>query len=104
MPLAVYVKASPKIKSTKPLVGKKTERFFFASLSAIGLLAVFFAVWPIVIWQLKTLPKLTGGVDLLPIPKAQVLSSKETLAQYVQVVADPDGFSYFTTEYQPPQG
>jgi LPXTG-site transpeptidase (sortase) family protein len=102
MPLAVYVKAPPKTKSTRPIVGKKTERFFFAALSLIGLFSIFFATWPILVWQLKTLPKLTQGVNLLPIPQNKVLSSKITLEESVQVVQDPDGFSYFTTDYKPP--
>ena len=100
MPLAVYVKAPPK-KPAKPLVGKKTERFFFVALTLIGLFSIFFATWPIIVWQLKTLPKLTAVIDLQPIPQAQVLSSKVTLDQNVQVVADPDGFSFFTTDYKP---
>jgi len=102
MPLAIYVKAPPKTKSTKPIVGKKTERFFFAVISAVGIFSIFFATWPMLVWQLKTLPKLTAGVNLQPIPQAQVLSSKTILDQSVQVIQDPDGFSYFTTDYKPP--
>src|SRR3989344_4197788 len=93
MAIAVYIKEQPKIFKTAAY--KKRDRFFFAFISFIGLSAVIFTAWPLLVWQLVTLPKLTGGVDQLPIPTSEVLSVKSTIASNVQVVKDPDGFSYF---------
>lgn len=90
---AIYVKEKPRIFSQKS--HKKRDRFFFALISFIGLSAIIFAAWPILIWQITTLPRLTAGVNKLPIPKSEVLSAKSTLESNVQVVKDPDGFSYF---------
>lgn len=92
MALALYVKAPPKKKKSK-----KTERYFYFGITSIGLTAVVFALLPFLSWQLLILPKLTTKVENVPVPKAEVLSSTVTLAQNIQVVKDPDGFSYFTT-------
>ena len=96
MALAVYIKAPPAKKRNK-----KTERYFYLGLTAIGFAAVAFAVLPSLSWQLSVLPKLTAKIDTAPVPKAQVLSASAMLAQNVQVVKDPDGFSYFTTTFNP---
>ncbi|OGD91929.1 hypothetical protein A3D81_02390 [Candidatus Curtissbacteria bacterium RIFCSPHIGHO2_02_FULL_40_17] len=90
---AVYVKAKPKILGQAK--DTRRDRYFFALVSLIGLSAIIFAAWPILIWQITTLPRLTAGVNRLPIPKSEVLSAKSTLESNVQVVKDPDGFSYF---------
>lgn len=36
-----------------------------------------------------------------PVPQEEVLSVKSTLQSSVQIAEDPDGFSYFTTNYKP---
>ena len=99
MALVVYVKAKPKIKRPR---NKKTERFFLGTISLIGFAAVIFVLWPYFSWQLKTLPKLTSKIKEVPVPSGQVLSSGTVAETNVQVVQDPDGFSYFTTDYKPP--
>ncbi len=81
---------------------KRRERFFFLTMTILGLATIFSSIWPTLAWQVKTLPRLTGSIDQIPIPQAQVLSAKTLLANDVQVVENPDGFSYFTTNYRPP--
>lgn len=90
MTLALYVKSPPNIPGVK---NKKKERAFSVFISTVGILAILFAVFPFVVWQVKTLPKLSG-VGEAPVPTSQVLSSS-TIASEVKVVEDPDGFSYF---------
>lgn len=89
---AAYIQAEKKLNRLKH---KKRDRFFFGFIILIGFGAVFFAVAPFLIWQISTLPKLTGGVENVPVPQEQVLSSKTALEAHVQIVEDPDGFSYF---------
>ena len=69
-------------------------------MSAFGLLAVIFAIYPMIKWQISTLPKLTAGPGDSPIPQGEVLSSSSTLGN-IQLIEDPDGFSYFSTDYKP---
>ena len=98
MTLAVYIKAPPKRLKVKNI---KRERFFYGFLTALGVSSLIFAAWPFVLWQVKTLPKLTAkSAANAPVPKAQVLSA-QIIAQSVEVVKDPDGFSYFTTNLKP---
>lgn len=89
MSLAVYVKKPP----PKPL-NPNVPRFFYALMSAIGIGSVVFAIYPMVVWQISTLPKLTAKIDRFPIPQSQVLNSQQMLAN-VQVLQNEDGFSYF---------
>lgn len=96
MTLAIYVKAPPK----KPK-NYKTERYFYIGATAVGLGAIIFSLLPFIAWQISTLPKLTSKPENIPVPKTEVLSATTVLAQNVQVVKDPDGFSYFTTTYNP---
>lgn len=96
MALALYVKALPK-KRRNP----KTERYFYIGITAVGFAAIAFSLLPFFAWQITTLPRLTAKVENAPVPKAEVLSAATVLAQNVQVVQDPDGFSYFTTTYNP---
>lgn len=105
MTLAIYIKAPPtqlkpkkdfqnfqwpKIKSNK-----KRDRFFFAAISVIGLMSIFFALWPFVIWQIHTVPRFSKSSNKTPIPEGQVLPAKAIGYSNVQVVQDSDGFSYF---------
>ncbi|OGD94609.1 hypothetical protein A3F02_00690 [Candidatus Curtissbacteria bacterium RIFCSPHIGHO2_12_FULL_38_9b] len=104
MALAIYIKTFPKSKTSwwnKP--NKSRDRFFFMVITIFGLSSIIFAVWPILIWQFVTLPRLTGGVESLPIPQSQVLSVQSSLANSVQVAKDPDGFSYFLPINNPNQ-
>ncbi|MBI2326799.1 sortase [Candidatus Curtissbacteria bacterium] len=107
MALAIYIKKPPKIyfKPTPQDLQrrKKKERFFFFLMSALGVISVIFAIGPTLIWQLTTLQKLTSKVDQVPVPQTQVLSQATTMANDIQVVEDPDGFSYFETAYKPPE-
>lgn len=98
MALAVYIKAPPKrIKARN----KKRERTFFGFLILVGITSIVFAAWPFLVWQANVLPRVSGkSLEEVPIPQAQVLSAK-TILENVQVAQDPDGFSYFTTDYKP---
>ena len=96
----IYIKETPAayiqaLKKLNRLKHNKRDRFFFGFITLIGFGAVIFSVAPFLIWQISTLPKLAGGVENVPVPQEQVLSSKITLEAHVQVVEDPDGFSYF---------
>ena len=106
MTLAIYIKAPPKIyrapRTFKIRRSKKSERFFFSFISLVGLASILFAIWPYLVWQVTTIPKLTAKIEQVPIPQSQVLSATTSLSSSVQIVEDPDGFSYFTTDYKPP--
>lgn len=93
MALAIYVKEKPRV--IRKGLSNKYDRIFFVIISLVGLSAVIFAAWPLLVWNLTTLPRLTAGVDFAPIPKSEVLSTKSSLEENVQVIKDPDGFSYF---------
>lgn len=98
MPIAVYIKAPPKGIKVRNI---KRERTFFGFITGIGMISIIFAAWPFIVWEAKVLPKLTAkSANLAPVPKSQVLSA-QIVAQSVQVVKDPDGFSYFTTNLKP---
>lgn len=96
MALALYIKAPSKKRRSK-----KTERYFYLGITAVGFAAVVFALLPFFSWQFLVLPKLNSKIDTAPVPKTEVLSASVVLAQNVQVIKDPDGFSYFTTTYNP---
>ena len=82
--------------------GNKRERFFFGFISLVGLGSIIFALWPLFIWYLITLPKFTSKVETIPIPQSQLIKSGQVAGSTIQVVKDPDGFTYFTTNYKPP--
>lgn len=92
-----YFKSFPISKSNN----KKRDRFFFSLISFIGLTSIIFAIWPMITWQLTTLPRLTAKIDNFPIPQEKVLSTQTILSKNIQIVQDPDGFSYFTTDFRP---
>lgn len=92
MSLEIYSKDPPTFNSKK---NKKRDRFFFAFMLLVGLLAIIFSTGPFFIWQVVTLPKLSAKVEDVPIPISQVLSAKTPNLENIQVVKDPDGFSYF---------
>lgn len=96
MALAVYIKDDPTLRTQ---ITKKRDRTFFSLMIIVGLASITFSIWPYLVWQTKTLPKLSHQIDQIPIPKDQVLSI-QSLA-HVQVAQDPDGFSYFTTNLKP---
>lgn len=98
MAIAIYIKENT---ARRIQLKKRRERSFFGLITILGVAAITFSVWPIVVWQIKTLPKLTSKINNAPIPGGLVLSEKATLAANVQVVEDPDGFSYFATSYRP---
>ena len=107
--MAVYIKKPP-VYRKPPKVQKQAvyperkrmgDRFFFSLISLVGLLSLIFALWPYFSWQLTTASRLTAKIDEFPIPTGKVLSASSTLAVNVQVAQDPDGFSYFTTNYKP---
>lgn len=98
MPLAVYIKDYPASTQNH----KNRDRAFYGLITTVGFMSIFLSVWPLVAWQIKTLPKLTGKIDQAPIPAGQVLSTTIVQNYNVQVAQDPDGFSYFTTNYKPP--
>ncbi|MCR4324595.1 MAG: sortase [Candidatus Curtissbacteria bacterium] len=98
MSLAVYIKEDTALKR---ILKRKRNRAFALIISAFGLFAIVFAVWPYLAWQFVTLPKLTKGVEHAPVPQSQVLADQSFLSENVQVAKDEDGFSYFTTNYVP---
>ena len=99
MALTIYLKEDT---AKKIQIKKRNDRAFSAAIAILGIVAISLAAWPLFVWQIKTLPKLTAKVDQAPIPQGLVLSEKSTLEANVQVVEDPDGFSYFSTNYKPP--
>ena len=100
MALAVYIKDDPTLRAQ---ITKKKDRAFFGLIVILGLASITFSIWPYFVWQLKTLPKLSGKIDQIPVPASQVLS-QTTLPESAQVAQDPDGFSYFITNLAPPVG
>jgi len=92
MSLEIYSKDPP---TTFPSEKKGKDRYFFAFISLVGLAAVIFAAWPLLVWQVSTAPRLSTGVEDAPIPQARVLSAKSPNLENIQVVEDADGFSYF---------
>ena len=92
MSLEIYSKDPPK---RFPSEKKGKDRYFFAFISLVGLAAVIFAAWPLLVWQVSTAPRLSTGVEDAPIPQARVLSAKSPNLENIQVIEDADGFSYF---------
>lgn len=92
MSLEIYSKDSPIFDPKK---NKRRDRFFFAGIMLFGIAAIIFSAGPFFIWQIITLPKLSAKVEDTPIPTSQVLSAKTPNLENIQVVKDPDGFSYF---------
>ncbi len=101
MALAIYTKEDPQKLKSQLLKRRRSEMIFFGFLATLGGFSILMALTPFAIWQFKTLPYLSSPISKLPIPKSQVLSAQSSLAAQVQVVKDPDGFSYFTTSYKP---
>lgn len=99
MTLAIYIKDQPKVANKKT---KTKDRYFYLLISLVGLSSIIFAVLPYTVWQLTTARRLTAKVEDFPVPKSEVLSAGQILQANVQVVKDPDGFSYFTTIYKSP--
>ncbi len=100
MSLEIYAKDLPSsyfFSSKTP----KIDRYFYALISLVGIFSIIFALWPLVAWQVRTMPKLTSAISAIPVPQSEVLSKSSGYVQNVQVIKDPDGFSYFTTNYKP---
>lgn len=97
MALAIYVKDDPALRAQ---ITKKKDRTLFGLIIVLGLASIAFSVWPYLVWQFSTLPKLSGEIDQIPVPTSQVLA-QTALTESVQVAQDPDGFSYFTTNFKP---
>ena len=100
MSLDIYTKDPPQEHESLESY-KKRDRFFALSISTLGMVVVVFAVWPIFIWIFNVAPSLTLKINNVPVPKDQVLSESVVNDQNIQVISDPDGFSYFVTNYQP---
>ncbi len=98
MALGLYVKVQPQPFRSR---GRGHEKFFYGLITLVGLCSITFAIYPFFVWQLTTLPRLTTKIDKVPIPASQVLSAKSILESNIQVVKDPDGFSFFSTNYKP---
>lgn len=98
MPLKIYLKENTAVKHAK---SRKKDRNFGLVLLAIGVLSIAFATWPYLSWQIITLPRLTSKIEEIPIPQGQVLSGTSIPTSDVQIVSEPDGFSYFTTDFKP---
>lgn len=100
MTLAIYIKDDQDLEELINR-GKKRDRIFSAAISSVGLVSIAFAAWPILAWQIFTVPLISSTINNLPIPKGQVLSTQSTIFQNVQVAKDSDGFTYFTTNIKP---
>src|SRR3989344_2977877 len=98
MSLTVYIKAQPK---SAPHKTKIKDRYFYILISLVGLTSVIFALWPYFLWQVTVAQRLNAKIENYPVPQTQVLSAKAIQVSNVQVVKNPDGFSYFTTAYKP---
>lgn len=98
MALAYYVKENTAAKIVK---ARKKDRTFASALTIIGIFSIVFAIWPYLSWKIVTLPKLTRIIDEAPIPQGQVLSGTAIPQNNVQVISEPDGFSYFSTDFKP---
>src|SRR3989344_6462106 len=99
MDLEIYSKDPPSSNSLSLL--QRTDRYFYTILTIIGLASILFALWPYLVWQVSTMPKLTSHVKNVPVPQSKVLSASTSYAENIQVVKDSDGFSYFATTYKP---
>jgi len=98
--LAIYIKDDQNLEEIVNRT-KKRDRIFSAAISTVGLISIAFAAWPIIAWQIFTVPFISSAIKNIPIPKGQVLSAQSTIFQNVQVAKDSDGFTYFTTNYKP---
>ena len=77
------------------------SRFFYALMSTIGIGSIVFALLPMVVWQISTLPRLSAKIDQFPIPQSQVLNSAQML-ESIKVSQDSSGFSYFEPQSDAP--
>ena len=100
MTLAIYIKDDQNLEEIVNR-SKKRDKIFSAAISSIGLASIVFAAWPILAWQLFTVPFISTTVKNVPIPNGQILSLQSSIFQNVQVAKDSDGFTYFTTNYKP---
>ncbi len=80
---------------------KKQERFFYVFISLVGLFAIFFTIVPLIIWNLSTAKKFSSKNEQFPVPDSEIIVNNPLLLGDIQVVKDPDGFTYFTTSYNP---
>ncbi len=103
MSLAIYIKKSPEEAYRAKIKRKKRDRVFGISILLVGFSAIIFASWPLLVWSLDLIPKLSSKIQTVPIPEAKILSAKTSLAKDVQVTSDADGFSYFVTNFRPNQ-
>ena len=76
---------------------KRIDRTFSIFIISLGILAALFAIGPAIIWQVSTSKTLGTKVQNLPVPQNQVISPESLILGDIQVVKDPDGFTYFTT-------
>lgn len=76
---------------------KARDRTFSAVITAVGIAAVIFSVWPYFSWQLTTAKRFAHWAQAAPVPQGLVLSESTNFMRDVQVVQDPDGFSFFVT-------
>ncbi len=103
MSLAIYIKKNPEEIYQSKIRQKKRDRFFGISILLVGFCAIVFASWPLLVWNLDLIPKLSSKIETVPIPQAKILSARTSISAYVQVTKDADGFSYFTTDFRPNQ-
>lgn len=97
MSLKIYIKEPPRDLKKE----QKRDRLFGIAILSLGLFSILFAVGPSFVWQLNVASKINADIEDTPIPKGQVLSERAVLEKNVQVVENPDGFSYFSTDLKP---
>ena len=82
---------------------KRVGRLFYILMAIFGLGSIAFATLPAVFWNLSTGKRLGAKIENLPVPTSEVIVENPLTLGNIQVVKDPDGFTYFTTTYNPPK-
>lgn len=78
---------------------RKIDRGFSIVILILGIVAIGLAIWPAVIWKVSTSKTLGAKVENQPVPESEIISQNPLLSADIQVVKDPDGFTYFTTTH-----
>jgi len=100
MDLQIYSKDSWPIAAIGAR-SKRPDRYFYVLILLVGISSILFAVWPYVVWQLSTGPRLKASIQDMPVPRSKVLSATTIYTEGVQIIKDKDGFSYFSTSFKP---
>lgn len=100
MSLEIYSKDYPE-NFTRPVKSKAVDRYFYIFITLVGAVSIVLAAWPTFIWNISTSKRLGAKVENLPVPQEQVIVQNQLALGNIQVVKDKDGFTYFTTTFNP---